>query len=87
MKYDLTYRQTPSERYRSGMNEEVEEFVDAYPGIRLISHSGGSMVDDTNQDDMIADNTFTVEGRQADVRALASAIQRQIGRTVEIDIL
>lgn len=87
-RYDLTYRQTPSERYRSGMNEEVAELADCYPGVRLVSTSGGSMLEQRDRGDtMIADNTLTVEGSLSNVRGLATAIERHLGRSVEIEVL
>lgn len=84
-KYDLTYYQTPAERYRSGMNDTVADLVESFPGIRLIGSAGGSPV--TNTDDRVADQTFTVEGTQGVIRSLAMAIEREINRDVEIHII
>jgi hypothetical protein len=83
-KYHLTYRQTPRERYRTEMNANVEDMIVAYPGVRLVDSSGGSVMI-ADEDAMVADNTFTVEGTQDTVRGLVSAIQREIGRTVQIE--
>lgn len=84
-KYEVSYKQTPRERYETPMNDVVVDIVESFPGIRLIGVSGGSEMGDQNS--MIADQSYCVEGTQGTVRSLAHAIQRQVNRTVEIEPL
>lgn len=85
-KVALSYRQTPRERYHSSMNNEVADLIEAYPGIRMIDASGGSMMI-ADSDQLAADQSFTVKGSQGTIRGLALAIERQIERPVEIAVL
>ncbi len=86
-KFSLTYKQTPRERYRSEMNANVEDLIDAYQGVRLVSIAGGSMIMGAeHDDDLVADQTLIVDGTQKAVRGLVMSIERQIGREVQIEL-
>lgn len=84
-KYELTYKQTPRERYKSKMNDDVDDLIEAYPGIRLIDSSGGAMMT-AESDAMVADQSFTVEGTNNNVVHLAAAIERKIDRPVKVEM-
>jgi len=84
-KYELSYKQSRRERYDSKMNAEVEDFIEAFPGVRLVGSSGGAMMT-ADADAMTADNSYTVESTQGVVRTLVAAIERMIERPVTIDM-
>jgi hypothetical protein len=82
-KMELSYQQTPRERYYTPMNDQVADLIDSFPGVRVVGSGGGSMMI-ADMDAQVADQSFIVVGTSNNIRMLAAAIERQIDRPVGV---
>lgn len=82
MRYYLSYRQSPRERYDSNMNQEVRTIIEQTPDIEIVGESGGTMLG-ADYDDVVADQTFDIETDNPEaLRQLAEWLSRKFDRKV-----
>jgi hypothetical protein len=79
MEYLVTYNQTPSERFETDMNDRARRMLQAY-GLEIQGEAGG-----TDMQTGVADQSFTVKGAYATVKAASDALSIELGRKVEME--
>lgn len=79
MRYLITYNQTVSERFHTGMNDDARRTLQAY-GLVIEGEGGG-----TDMTTGVADQSFTVKGAYATIKAATDALSIKLDRKVEME--